>query len=52
VDIPLFDEPVTAADLRARGVVDLEVLRMPQGANPSWVSTDQLAAIDELLPAG
>jgi predicted RNA-binding protein with PUA-like domain len=49
VDIPLFDEPVTAADLRAHGVVDLEVLRMPQGANPSWVSTDQLAAINELL---
>ncbi len=49
VDIPLFSEPVTAADLRARGVVDLEVLRMPQGANPSWVSVEQLAAIDELL---
>jgi len=49
VDIPLFDEPVTAADLRARGVVDLEVLRMPQGANPSWVSVDQLAAVNELL---
>jgi hypothetical protein len=42
---------VTAADLRARGVGDLEVLKMPQGANPSWVSTDQLAAVDELLPA-
>ena len=52
VDIPLFSEPVTAADLRARGVVDLEVLRMPQGANPSWVSVEQLAAIDELPRAG
>jgi len=49
VDIPLFSEPVTAAVLRARGVVDLEVQRMPQGANPSWVAKGQLTVLDELL---
>jgi EVE domain len=49
VDIRLLDEPVTAAELRARGLTDLEVLRMPQGSNPSWVSRPQLAVLDELL---
>jgi predicted RNA-binding protein with PUA-like domain len=51
VDIELRDEPVTAADLRAFGVLDLEVQRMPQGANPSWVSVSQLARVDGLLRA-
>jgi hypothetical protein len=50
VDIPLLREPVTVADLRARGMLDLEVLRIPQGANPSWVTVGQLAQLDELLP--
>jgi hypothetical protein len=50
VDIPLLHEPVTVADLRARGMLDLEVLRIPQGANPSWVTVGQLAELDELLP--
>jgi EVE domain len=49
VDITFLDEPLTADELRARGLTDLEVLRMPQGANPSWVSTAQLAVVDELL---
>ncbi len=49
VDLGLLDEPVTATELRARGVVDLEVQRMPQGANPSWVSRAQLEIIDELI---
>jgi EVE domain len=49
VDIRLLDEPVTAGELRARGLTDLEVLRMPQGSNPSWVSRAQLAVLDELL---
>ena len=52
VSITLLDEPVTALELRARGINDLEVLRMPQGANPSWVSRAQLAILDELLPTG
>ena len=50
IDIGLLSEPVTAEELRARGLTDLEVLRMPQGANPSWVSQAQLAILDELLP--
>jgi hypothetical protein len=50
VDIRLLDEPVTAAELRARGLTDLEVLRVPQGSNPSWVSRAQMAVLDELLP--
>ena len=50
VSITFLDEPVTADELRARGLTDLEVLRIPQGANPSWVSRAQLAVLDELLP--
>ena len=52
VSITFLDEPVTADELRARGMTDLEVLRIPQGANPSWVSRAQLAVLDELLPTG
>ena len=43
VDIRLLAEPLPVEDLRAHGLVDLEVQRIPQGANPSWVSIDQLA---------
>ena len=50
VDIALFDEPVTVTDLRERGVTDLEVQKIPQGANPSWLTVAQLAVVDELLP--
>jgi uncharacterized protein DUF3883 len=50
VDIPLFDTPVTDAELRAAGVDDLEVQRQPQGSNPSWVSKAQLARLEALLP--
>jgi len=41
---------VTVTDLRARGITDLEVQKIPQGANPSWLTKPQLAALDELLP--
>ena len=41
----LFDEPVTVTDLRARGITDLEVQKIPQGANPSWLTVAQLAAV-------
>lgn len=50
VDIPLLDLPVTVAELRAAGIDDLEVLTVPQMANPSWVSKTQLAALEALLP--
>lgn len=49
VDIAIWDQPVPAAELRAGGIGDLEVLRMPFGANPSWVSRAQLRAIEELV---
>jgi hypothetical protein len=49
VDIPLVAAPLTDADLRAAGVDDLEVQRMPAGSNPSWVSKEQLARIEPLL---
>lgn len=51
LDLPLLDEPVTAAELLAAGIDDLEVQRMPAGANPSWVSREQLARVEPLLPA-
>lgn len=50
IDIPFLAEPVTAADLRAHGIADLEVQRQPFMGNPSWVSRDQLAVLNELLP--
>lgn len=48
LDLELWTTPVTDAELRARGVSDLEVQVMPYGSNPSWVSRSQLAVIDEL----
>jgi hypothetical protein len=46
VRLTLLTEPVARADLladtRAR---DAEVLRMPAGSNPSWLSVTQFAAI-------
>ena len=49
VDIHVWDSPVTVAELRAHGVDDLEVLRLPVGANPSWLSRAQLRAVEELM---
>lgn len=46
--VPLLGEGLPAEEIRAAGV-DLEVLRMPQGSNPSWVSRDQLPVLEELL---
>lgn len=51
VDVPLFDEPLSALDLRAAGIVNLEVQRLAQGSNPSWVSKEQLARLEALLSA-
>jgi hypothetical protein len=50
LDLPLLPEPIAAGELLAAGIDDLEVQRMPQGSNPSWVSADQLAALERLLP--
>ncbi len=49
VSIALFAEPLTAAELRSHGLGDLEVLTMPAGSNPSWVTRPQLELIDDLL---
>jgi hypothetical protein len=51
VDVPLLEHPLPAGELRAAGITDLEVQRVPQGSNPSWVSLPQLAALQDLLPA-
>lgn len=50
VDIALLDEGVSDAELRAAGVRDLEVQRQPFAANPSWLTSDQLADCEDLLP--
>lgn len=50
VDIPLLASPVTDAELRSNGIDDLEVQRVPMGANPSWLSRDQLTRMGPLLP--
>ena len=51
VRIPLFAEPVTAAELGAvPGLRDMEVFRAPQQSNPSWVSAAEWALIEPLLP--
>lgn len=49
VDIGLWDAPVPVTELRLHGLDDLEVLRMPYGSNPSWVSRPQLRAVGELV---
>lgn len=49
VYIPLFEEPVTDAELRAAGIDDLEVQKMPGGSNPSWVTAEQLERLNDLL---
>ena len=45
--------PVARADLVADPAAhDAEVLRMPAGSNPSWLSPDQYAAVLAHLPPG
>ena len=46
VRFTLLAEPVTRADLVVDPVVrDAEVIRMPAGSNPSWLSAGQFAAV-------
>jgi len=53
VRIPLFAEPLIAVELAAvPGLESMEVFRSPQQANPSWVTSAELALIDPLLPVG
>lgn len=51
VDVPLLEHPLPAGELRAAGITDLEVQRVPQMSNPSWVSRAQLDLLADLLPA-
>lgn len=51
VRIPLFAEPITAAELGAvPGLRGMEVLRSPQQSNPSWVTAAEWMLIEPLLP--
>jgi hypothetical protein len=50
VAIDVLEEPLPAGEILAAGITDLEVHRMPQGSNPSWVSKEQLARLLPLLP--
>lgn len=55
LDVPLrlepVDPPVLRADLLADPVLSrLEVVRMPAGSNPSYLSREELARLRELLP--
>ena len=44
--LALLADPVLRADLlRDPRMRDAEVLRMPAGSNPSWLSADQFAAV-------
>jgi len=46
VRLGLLTEPVPRADLLADPRMrDAEVLRMPAGSNPSWLSVEQFAAV-------
>lgn len=50
IHVPLFAEPLTAAELTGQpGLRSMEVFRSPQQANPSWVSTVELAELGPLL---
>lgn len=52
VHIPLFPHPLTASRLLSiPGLTSMEVFRSPQQANPSWVSTAELALLAPLLPS-
>ena len=50
VELRLLSQPVARADLaRSPGFADAEVLRMPAGSNPSYLTAAQLAAVHELV---
>ncbi|WP_433164059.1 hypothetical protein [Kribbella sp. CA-247076] len=50
LELAVLGQGVPAGELVAAGITDLEVQRMPQGSNPSWVSKEQLARLLPLLP--
>lgn len=50
VDVALLEHPVSDLELKGAGVDDLEVQRQPFAANPSFVSSTQLARLVDFLP--
>jgi hypothetical protein len=49
--IRLLPSPLRAVDIETvSGLENLEVLRQPQMSNPSWVTKEQLALLETLLP--
>ena len=52
VELTLLAEPLPRAELLADpGTRDAEVLRMPAGSNPSWLSTAQFAVVLDRIGA-
>lgn len=51
VDLTLWPKPVAKTDLiQVDGLNAIEVIQMRQVANPSWISAEQLALLEPLLP--
>jgi hypothetical protein len=51
MNLHVWERPITeTALLEIPGLDQLEVIRMRQVANPSWVSAEQLALLEPLLP--
>lgn len=52
VALQLWDAPVEVDALRSvAGLAGMELLRQPQMSNPSWLTTQELAAVEPLLPS-
>ena len=50
ISLRLLDEPVPRAELRHVAALErLEVLRIPAGSNPSWVTGSEFAALLALV---
>lgn len=50
VDLPLLVSPISRDLVRATpGLADMELLRQPQMSNPSWLTKDEWAALQQLL---
>jgi hypothetical protein len=52
MELTLWDEPVTETEMvTVSGLDQIEAIRSRQGSNPSWLSKDELALLEPLLPA-
>lgn len=50
VDIPLWDSPLDRNFVREHPILGgMEVIRMPQGSNPSWLNREEWEALKEYL---